>query len=85
MKPKPVVNSVKSSGDCNHVVTAENVCIGRRARRGRHWSSKWNVDLEGVISRSFAYTPVPGGVGPMTINTLIMQTLESCENQMVLD
>ncbi|HCJ38523.1 MAG TPA: bifunctional 5,10-methylene-tetrahydrofolate dehydrogenase/5,10-methylene-tetrahydrofolate cyclohydrolase, partial [Halieaceae bacterium] len=27
-----------------------------------------------------AYTPVPGGVGPMTINTLIMQTVESGES-----
>ena len=40
---------IKEYEDCNHVVTSENVCIGRRARRGRHWSSKWNVDLEGVI------------------------------------
>ena len=24
-------------------------------------------------------TPVPGGVGPMTINTLILQTLQSAE------
>lgn len=40
---------IKEYEDCNHVVTSENVCIGRRARRGRHWSSKWNVDFEGVI------------------------------------
>ena len=40
---------IKEYEDCDHVVTSENVCIGRRARRGRHWSSKWNVDLEGVI------------------------------------
>ena len=51
---------------------------------GYHPEKCGDVDLEGVISRSFAYTPVPGGVGPMTINTLIMQTLESCENQMGL-
>ncbi|HCI11784.1 MAG TPA: bifunctional 5,10-methylene-tetrahydrofolate dehydrogenase/5,10-methylene-tetrahydrofolate cyclohydrolase, partial [Alcanivorax sp.] len=29
--------------------------------------------------RVAAYTPVPGGVGPMTINTLIFQTLEAGE------
>lgn len=29
--------------------------------------------------RAAAYTPVPGGVGPMTINTLILQTLEAGE------
>ena len=27
-----------------------------------------------------AYTPVPGGVGPMTINTLMMNTIEAMEN-----
>jgi methylenetetrahydrofolate dehydrogenase (NADP+)/methenyltetrahydrofolate cyclohydrolase len=27
-----------------------------------------------------AYTPVPGGVGPMTIATLIRQTVENAEN-----
>ena len=52
---------------------------------GYHPQMCGDIDLEGVISRSSAYTPVPGGVGPMTINTLIMQTLESCENQLGLD
>ena len=52
---------------------------------GYHPQKCGDIDLEGVISRSFAYTPVPGGVGPMTINTLILQTLESCENHLKLD
>ena len=52
---------------------------------GYHPQKCGDIDLEGVISRSSAYTPVPGGVGPMTINTLIMQTIESCENQLKLD
>ncbi|HIA43057.1 MAG TPA: bifunctional 5,10-methylene-tetrahydrofolate dehydrogenase/5,10-methylene-tetrahydrofolate cyclohydrolase, partial [Gammaproteobacteria bacterium] len=30
-------------------------------------------------SKCFAFTPVPGGVGPMTINTLLLQTVEACE------
>ena len=51
---------------------------------GYHPEKCGDIDLEDVISRSFAYTPVPGGVGPMTINTLIMQTLESCEAQLGL-
>ena len=38
-----------------------------------------DIELENVADRSMAYTPVPGGVGPMTINTLILQTIESCE------
>ena len=32
-----------------------------------------------VIDRCSAYTPVPGGVGPMTIATLIAQTVEAAE------
>ena len=47
---------------------------------GYHPEKCGDIDLENIITRCFAYTPVPGGVGPMTINTLIMQTLESCEN-----
>lgn len=38
-----------------------------------------DVDIDGCKDRVMAYTPVPGGVGPMTINSLIMQTLESAE------
>jgi methylenetetrahydrofolate dehydrogenase (NADP+)/methenyltetrahydrofolate cyclohydrolase len=30
--------------------------------------------------RCYAYTPVPGGVGPMTIATLMMQTVEAAEH-----
>ena len=46
---------------------------------GYHPEKCGDIDLEDIIPRCSAYTPVPGGVGPMTINTLIMQTLESCE------
>ncbi len=38
-----------------------------------------DIDLENCISKSSAYTPVPGGVGPMTINSLLLQTVESAE------
>ena len=34
-----------------------------------------DIDLEGIDSIASAHTPVPGGVGPMTINTLIFNTL----------
>lgn len=42
-----------------------------------------DIELKGCIDRCCAYTPVPGGVGPMTINALITQTVESCEKMMV--
>ena len=36
-----------------------------------------DIDLENGKEIASAYTPVPGGVGPMTINTLMMQTINS--------
>ena len=47
---------------------------------GYHPDKCGDIDLDQVMGRSLAYTPVPGGVGPMTINTLILQTVEACEN-----
>ncbi len=38
-----------------------------------------DIELAGIEEIASAYTPVPGGVGPMTINTLIRQTVESAE------
>jgi methylenetetrahydrofolate dehydrogenase (NADP+)/methenyltetrahydrofolate cyclohydrolase len=38
-----------------------------------------DIDLEAAIADCSAYTPVPGGVGPMTIATLITQTVEAAE------
>ncbi len=47
---------------------------------GYHPEKCGDIDLDQVMERSLAYTPVPGGVGPMTINTLILQTVQACEN-----
>ena len=38
-----------------------------------------DIQKEGLDNICSAYTPVPGGVGPMTIATLIQQTVESAE------
>ena len=46
---------------------------------GYHEGSVGDIDIASVIERVGAYTPVPGGVGPMTINTLILQTLQAGE------
>jgi methylenetetrahydrofolate dehydrogenase (NADP+) / methenyltetrahydrofolate cyclohydrolase len=40
-----------------------------------------DIELPAVIDKSSAYTPVPGGVGPMTIATLIAQTVEAAEKR----
>jgi methylenetetrahydrofolate dehydrogenase (NADP+)/methenyltetrahydrofolate cyclohydrolase len=41
-----------------------------------------DVDYEGVRQIAGAITPVPGGVGPMTITMLLMNTFESAQNQL---
>ena len=46
---------------------------------GYHPKKCGDIDLENIESKASAYTPVPGGVGPMTINTLILQTLQSAQ------
>jgi methylenetetrahydrofolate dehydrogenase (NADP+)/methenyltetrahydrofolate cyclohydrolase len=38
------------------------------------------VDYAGVAEVAGYITPVPGGVGPMTITMLLVNTLESAEN-----
>lgn len=40
-----------------------------------------DIELDGIEAIASAYTPVPGGVGLMTINTLIRQTVEAAEKE----
>ena len=40
-----------------------------------------DVLLEDVIPKVFAYTPVPGGVGPMTVTMLLVNTISSWQKQ----
>lgn len=49
---------------------------------GYHPGGVGDIELAGVKDRCAAYTPVPGGVGPMTINTLIFQTVASGEKSL---
>ncbi|MFP4164175.1 MAG: bifunctional methylenetetrahydrofolate dehydrogenase/methenyltetrahydrofolate cyclohydrolase FolD [Chitinispirillaceae bacterium] len=46
---------------------------------GYHPGKVGDIDLNAAAPKASAYTPVPGGVGPMTIATLITQTMESAE------
>jgi methylenetetrahydrofolate dehydrogenase (NADP+)/methenyltetrahydrofolate cyclohydrolase len=46
---------------------------------GYHPGGVGDIELGPVVARCTAYTPVPGGVGPMTIATLIAQTVEAAE------
>jgi methylenetetrahydrofolate dehydrogenase (NADP+)/methenyltetrahydrofolate cyclohydrolase len=46
---------------------------------GYHPGGVGDIELAAVMETCTAYTPVPGGVGPMTIATLITQTVEAAE------
>ncbi|MFD1217819.1 MULTISPECIES: bifunctional methylenetetrahydrofolate dehydrogenase/methenyltetrahydrofolate cyclohydrolase FolD [Microbulbifer] len=48
---------------------------------GYHPGGVGDIELEPLKDRVAAYTPVPGGVGPMTINTLIYQSVDSGERK----
>ena len=47
---------------------------------GYHPEQCGDINLDNIEEIASAYPPVPGGVEPMTINTLILQTLQSSEN-----
>lgn len=49
---------------------------------GYHPGGVGDIELGPLTDRVSAYTPVPGGVGPMTINTLIQQSVESGEKSL---
>lgn len=49
---------------------------------GYHPGGVGDIELTPLLDRVAAYTPVPGGVGPMTINTLIYQSVDSGEKKM---
>lgn len=50
---------------------------------GYHPGGIGDIELAPLAERVAAYTPVPGGVGPMTINTLILQSVESGERSLL--
>lgn len=43
-----------------------------------------DVDFEGVKDKVYAITPVPGGVGPMTVTALLLNTLQAYRQNMNL-
>lgn len=49
---------------------------------GYHPGGVGDIELSALGDKASAITPVPGGVGPMTINTLIMQCVESAEKSL---
>lgn len=50
---------------------------------GYHQGGFGDIEIDKAIDKCFAYTPVPGGVGPMTIATLISQTIKAAEMKLI--
>ncbi len=50
---------------------------------GYHPGGIGDIELAPLYDRVSAITPVPGGVGPMTINTLIFQAVDAAERRLV--
>ena len=49
------------------------------AKRG--YRLRGDVHFDSVAPKSSFITPVPGGVGPMTVTSLLMNTLKSCKGE----
>ncbi|MGB1333998.1 MAG: bifunctional methylenetetrahydrofolate dehydrogenase/methenyltetrahydrofolate cyclohydrolase FolD [Porticoccaceae bacterium] len=49
---------------------------------GYHPGGLGDIELAPITQTATAYTPVPGGVGPMTINTLILQCVMAAEKKL---
>ncbi len=47
------------------------------------WKLKGDVDFENVSSKCSYITPVPGGVGPMTIVSLLLNTLKAAKGDLL--
>ena len=78
------VGEVKSGGAKRASILEDAIVIDVGINRVDDDSEKGyhiagDVDFEGASEVASAITPVPGGVGPMTINTLIQQTVLSGE------
>lgn len=51
------------------------------ASRKKGYRLAGDVDYENVAPKCKLITPVPGGVGPMTVTSLLMNTLKSCKGE----
>ena len=74
-KPKTVTGDMVKPG-CTIIDVGVNE-IGKTAEGKRILVG--DVDFEGVKDKARAITPVPGGVGPMTITMLMMNTVKAAK------
>ena len=55
--------------------------VGVRRQRGAFEFDHGDVDFAGCLEVAGQITPVPGGVGPMTITMLLANTIEAAERK----
>ncbi|MFA4814795.1 MAG: bifunctional 5,10-methylenetetrahydrofolate dehydrogenase/5,10-methenyltetrahydrofolate cyclohydrolase [Candidatus Gracilibacteria bacterium] len=63
------------------MVKAGAIVIDVGMHRGEDGKLCGDADLEGMKNKVSAYTPVPGGVGPMTVACLLMNTVTAAKKQ----
>ncbi|PAF45340.1 bifunctional methylenetetrahydrofolate dehydrogenase/methenyltetrahydrofolate cyclohydrolase FolD [Helicobacter sp. 11S02629-2] len=63
------------------MVKEGSVVIDIGITRMEDGSLKGDVDFEGVAPKCSYITPVPGGVGPMTISSLLLNTVKSAKSR----
>ncbi|MDR2071986.1 MAG: bifunctional 5,10-methylene-tetrahydrofolate dehydrogenase/5,10-methylene-tetrahydrofolate cyclohydrolase, partial [Spirochaetaceae bacterium] len=56
------------------------VPAGENSAPGKAYRLTGDVDFEGVAEKASYITPVPGGVGPMTIAMLLLNVLKAAED-----
>jgi methylenetetrahydrofolate dehydrogenase (NADP+)/methenyltetrahydrofolate cyclohydrolase len=59
------------------------VVIDVGINRNEEGKLQGDVDLDGVREVAGWITPVPGGVGPMTITMLLVNTVEAAERSLL--
>lgn len=65
----------------NAVVIDVGITRVNDSNKKNGYAIKGDVDFENVASKCSYITPVPGGVGPMTIAALLMNTFNACKNK----
>ena len=81
-RPNTITEDMVKSG-----VVIVDVGVNRveDSSRARGYRLVGDVDFDGVVQKASAITPVPGGVGPMTITMLLFNTVESARRRMTRD
>jgi methylenetetrahydrofolate dehydrogenase (NADP+)/methenyltetrahydrofolate cyclohydrolase len=76
-----LVVSVNRPGFINDQMVKDGVKIIDFGFSYVNGKSVGDVDFEAVKEKAGAITPVPGGVGPMTVTMLLANTVNACERQ----